>query len=300
MKLTFRLLILFIVILTINACKKSSYRKTPGGMPYMLYASKDTQKAWPGNILKLSLVQKINDSIIYTTEGKSFEFVPVSTPHATYDLSELWMLLKKGDSIVATQMMDTFIKRNPTGVPVQFKKGDRIMTFIKVHDIFASDSLARLDSELETKAALEKEVAFLENYLKENNITAQKTPSGAFVQIFNPGTGDLVDSGKFVSVNYTGTSFSGTVFDSNTDTSFHHTEPLVFKTAAGKMIKGFDEAMLFLKKGAKAKVFIPSMLGYGGNPNSPNIKPFEHLIFDIELLDVSDTSPGAARKKAAN
>ena len=57
------------------------------------------------------------------------------------------------------------------------------------------------------------------------------------------------------------------------------------------MIKGFDEAMFFMRKGSVSKVYIPSMLAYGPSPTSPNIKPYEHLIFDIEVVDVMDKAP---------
>ncbi|HNU15199.1 MAG TPA: hypothetical protein PKI55_12140, partial [Chitinophagaceae bacterium] len=60
-------------ILTVGAlaasCSKASYRKTPGGMPYQLFKSGDTQQVKVGNFIKLSFAQKINDSVYFTTEG---------------------------------------------------------------------------------------------------------------------------------------------------------------------------------------------------------------------------------------
>jgi FKBP-type peptidyl-prolyl cis-trans isomerase len=208
-----------------------------------------------------------------------------------YDLSEVWTKLKKGDSMIATQMMDTFIARNPANVPPNFKKGDRIVTYVKVLEVFTSDSIAQLDNQRVQKEWLQKEVAFIEKYLSDKKVPVTKTPSGAFVEIINPGTGNLIDSGNYLTLNYTGTSWSGKVFDSNTDTAFHHTQPYSFVTGIGQMIKGFDEAMRFLRKGAVAKLYIPSTLGYGGNPNSPDIKPYEHLFFDIEILNVQEKRP---------
>jgi FKBP-type peptidyl-prolyl cis-trans isomerase 2 len=52
------------------------------------------------------------------------------------------------------------------------------------------------------------------------------------------------------------------------------------------MIKGFDEAVLMMQKGSKVKVYIPSMLAYGPAGNPPKIKPFENLMFDLELTDI--------------
>jgi FKBP-type peptidyl-prolyl cis-trans isomerase len=57
------------------------------------------------------------------------------------------------------------------------------------------------------------------------------------------------------------------------------------------MSKGFDEAILLMKNGGSAKFYVPSMLAYGPSPNSPLIKPFEHLIFDVAIVDVKKAAP---------
>jgi FKBP-type peptidyl-prolyl cis-trans isomerase FkpA len=109
--------------------------------------------------------------------------------------------------------------------------------------------------------------------------------------MIQPGTGPVADTGNYVTVNYSGISWSGKKFDSNTDTAFHHVEPYSFVAGAGRMMKGFDEAVLMMNKGAKVKLYIPSMLGYGANPTTPLIKPFEHVIFDLELVDIKEKEP---------
>ena len=111
------------------------------------------------------------------------------------------------------------------------------------------------------------------------------------MEVIKPGDGNMIDSGNVVSVNYTGVSFSGKKFDSNVDTAFRHVEPMSFPVGMGQMIKGFDEAMRFLSLNAEAKVYIPSMLAYGPRPMSPDIKPYEHLIFDIKVVGVKESAP---------
>ena len=44
---------------------------------------------------------------------------------------------------------------------------------------------------------------------------------------------------------------SGKKIDSNVDTAFHHVEPYTFQAGVGRMIKGFDEAMMFMNKKEK-------------------------------------------------
>ncbi len=279
------------------SCNKVSYKKTAGGMPYKIFKGNDTMSIKPGNTVKVLLTQKIKDSVYFTTDKGLPLYLPVMASQP-YDLSEVWTSLKRGDSIVTTQLMDTFIARNPQGIPPQFKKGDRIMTYVKVLEVFSSDSLRALDEQKERTAFVAKEAKEIEAFIKQKNIPAQKTPSGAYVEIKNPGTGNNVDSGKYVTVNYTGTSWSGKRFDSNTDTAFHHVGPMGFVAGTagqpGGMIKGFDEAVMMMKPGSSAKVYIPSMLAYGPQPATPDIKPYEHLIFDIEVLEVKDKAPEQA------
>lgn len=283
---------LLVVAALAIGCGKSSYRKTKGGMPYQLYRGKDTQQVRPGYFIKVSFAQEIKDSLYFTTEGAIPEYRQVDPLQAQpYDVSELWTSLRLGDSIVCTQMIDTFIKRDPTRVPPQFKKGDKIVSYFKILAVFPNDSLARLDYEKTIQSFQASETARIEKFLAEKKINAVKTPGGVMVDIKQPGTGNLVDSGNYVSVKYTGTSWSGKKFDSNVDPKFGHTEPLSFVMGTGSMIKGFEEALELLRPGGKATAYIPSSLAYGGNPRSPDIKPFESLIFEMELIDVKDKMP---------
>ncbi|MBC7872573.1 MAG: FKBP-type peptidyl-prolyl cis-trans isomerase [Ferruginibacter sp.] len=275
------------------SCNKAEYKKSKGGMPYQLFKGKDkdTQQIKAGNFIKIEFTQKIHDSVYFTTVGALPQYRQVNVVADPYDISELWTSLKVGDSLITTQMIDTFIKRNPQNIPPQFKKGMKIISYVKILGVFPSDTAARADYENENKKWMASEIATIEKYLADKKITAQKTPSGAMVEIIKPGTGNLIDSGNYISVNYTGTSWSGKKFDSNTDSAFQHVGPYPFVAGAGAMIKGFDEAVQLMRMGSTARVYIPSVLAYAGNPTSPLIKPYENLIFEIEIVDVKDKMP---------
>ncbi len=288
------LIVLLAAITSLVACNNNTMKKTAGGMPYKIIRSKDTQSVYAGSYVKLNVTQKINDSVTMTTSDGIPVYLFISNTNTqTYDVSELWTSLHRGDSVTMTQMMDTFIKRSPQSIPPKFKNGDRIITSVRVLAVFPSDSVAKADEEKERKGFTAAEGAKIEKYLADKKITAQKTPSGAYVSITKEGEGNNIDTGKWVSVKYTGTSWSGKKFDGNTDSSFHHMDPLNFVIGVQPMIKGFDEGMFFFKKGSVGRIYIPSMLGYGPSPTSPNIKPYEALIFDIEVLDVKDKAPAS-------
>ena len=265
---------------------------SPGGMHYQVYRGTDTQRIYAGNTIKISLIQKLNDSVLFSSYGNLPAYIPVSGIIQPYDMTEIWATVMAGDSIVATQLVDTFINRSPGSVPAEFKRGDRIISYMKILAVFSSDAAATADKERWEAELLAKEIKVIEKYLAANNITAERTPSGTFIEIIEPGTGDLAAPGKYVSVNYTGSTFSGKIFDSSTDSTFQHMYPISFIAGTNKMIKGFDEAILMMRPGAVARVYIPAMLGYGaaGLPNTI-VKAYENLVFDISLVDVKDEAP---------
>lgn len=65
--------------------------------------------------------------------------------------------------------------------------------------------------------------------------------------------------GDKVKVDYTGTFDDGTVFD----TSEKHGQPLEFEVGSGQVIKGFDDAVVGMKKGQEKKIVIPPAEAYG-------------------------------------
>jgi peptidylprolyl isomerase len=69
---------------------------------------------------------------------------------------------------------------------------------------------------------------------------------------------DEIKSGDTISVNYKGTLESGEVFDSS-----EGNPPLKFTVGMGQLIKGFDDAVVGMKKGEKKSVTIPPENAYG-------------------------------------
>ncbi|NXE70563.1 FKBP3 isomerase, partial [Calcarius ornatus] len=64
-------------------------------------------------------------------------------------------------------------------------------------------------------------------------------------------------------------------------------KPLSFKVGVGKVIRGWDEALLTMSKGEKAQLEIEPEWGYGkkGQPDA-KIPPNAKLFFEVELVDI--------------
>jgi FKBP-type peptidyl-prolyl cis-trans isomerase FklB len=106
-------------------------------------------------------------------------------------------------------------------------------------------------------------------------------PNGMQYKILKPGTGKAPKLGDMVSVNYRGTLIDGTEFDS----SYKRNKPFDFELG-GQVIAGWNEIVQKMKVGDRWQVFIPNELGYGARGAGRDIKPYEALIFEIELLGV--------------
>jgi len=115
--------------------------------------------------------------------------------------------------------------------------------------------------------------ALIQAYLKANNITAIKDPSGLYYQIITPGGNAFPSATSAVGVNYTGTELDGTVFDQNPSATLFLTD----------VIKGWQIGVPKIGIGGEIKLFIPSSLGYG-NQAAGALKANTVLIFDIKLL----------------
>ena len=96
------------------------------------------------------------------------------------------------------------------------------------------------------------------------------------------GTGATPQKGQTVTVHYTGTLLNGKKFDSSVDRG----TPADFKIGIGKVIKGWDEALMSMKVGGKRHLVIPPNLGYGAAGRPPDIPGNSTLVFDVELLGV--------------
>lgn len=133
------------------------------------------------------------------------------------------------------------------------------------------------------KAEADKAVTIsAEELVKKQYPTAKKTASGLYYVVEKEGAGVKAESGKNVSVHYTGTLADGKKFDS----SYDRNQPISFVLGQGQVIKGWDEGIALMKVGSKLKLIIPSSLGYGANGAGGVIPPNATLIFETELVDV--------------
>jgi FKBP-type peptidyl-prolyl cis-trans isomerase len=106
------------------------------------------------------------------------------------------------------------------------------------------------------------------------------TPSGLQYKILEEGTGSTPGPEDMVRVHYSGKTIDGNQFDS----SYDRGEPAQFRV--NNVIRGWVEGLQLMKEGSKMMLYIPYDLAYGERGAGNVIKPFETLVFEVELLEV--------------
>jgi FKBP-type peptidyl-prolyl cis-trans isomerase len=300
------------VALVIAACNNVDFKKSRAGVPYKIFSKGNGDSIRQNNIVKFEVIRKTKDTIFYSSYNDGMpQYLQVQPIPATANYSdiggtlmEIFPTAKKGDSIYIVEAADSILKQNPQiASQAPIKNGDQIITTIKILEVYKTPeeaqaaatkdrianygktqqvNLKRFKTDTAAQAQMAKDSKIIEDYLAKNNIQAQKTDWGVYVQTLSPGQGAKPSVGQYASVKYKGTTLAGQVFDSGV-------YPL--QIGMGGSIPGFEMGIMQLSKGGKANIFIPSLLAYGPSGSAPKIGPNENLIFDIELIDISDKAP---------
>ncbi len=286
-------------VLVFASCKPE-YKKTATGLKYRVTSSGSGPKLAAGNFIKFNIEFSIpeKDTVF---PGGTFGKIPAygtvdTTQGKGHNFMEVLPLCKVGDKVEVSMSVDTLVKMGQLQYQKPFAKGGRILCKFEVVRIFPDNPSMVADYQLEITKEKDKEIAALEKNLAAKKIKTVKTKGGVLVEIINEGDAVKGDSGKAVTAFYTGKLMSnGKKFDSNQDTAFHHTEPYTFVVKQDPVIQGWTEAVGLLGKGAKARIYIPAMLGYGVQGSPPTIPAYADLMFDLEIINVGEP---AVRKPA--
>lgn len=108
---------------------------------------------------------------------------------------------------------------------------------------------------------------------------ATRTPSGLAFQVLQPGHGTRYPRpSSEVTVNYTGWTTDGKMFDSSL------TQGRSLTLSLDHVIPGWTEGVQRMVEGEKCRFWIPQALAYQGQPGHPA----GMLVFDIELVRIDN------------
>ena len=112
--------------------------------------------------------------------------------------------------------------------------------------------------------------------------SAKTTASGLAYRVLKPGTGKAHPAATdLVMVHYSGWTTDGKMFDSSVVRGKPTSFPL------NMVIAGWTEGVQIMVEGEKTRFWIPEKLAYKGSAGAPR----GMLVFDVELLDITEAPP---------
>ncbi len=313
-----------ICLLALSACT-GSFKKGDNGLEYKIITTGSGKAIGYGNFMQIHIKQVYagtKDTVLMDTRDYMSRIQVLDSAGTPLAYFKILKQMRKGDSLVIRLLTDTVFKDPKNEMPPFMKKGKLLYTHVKMVNFFETKDQADSANKAETilakpriykkqieeiekglitkKTQLETESKAIEAYLAKNNIKATKTKWGTYISVTLEGTGEKISNKDIAVVNYTGRTLdSGKVFDSNIDPKFMHVQPYeVNLSELGGIILGWSDALMQLKKGSKATIYIPSTLAYGEGGSGDKIKPGDNLMFDMEVLDVQSEEAYAAKQKA--
>ncbi len=304
---------MFLALATIGlASCNGGFKKGDNGLLYNKYTDKSGPKIKEGDFIMVNLVVKNDaDSVLFSTY-EAGRPSPLLLPKPQYkgDLFDGMKLLTEGDSATIKLTADSIFKKVPK--PPTFK-GKYVIYDVKIEKLIPKGTMTdQVFQSTVTQyisglnlAQKNLEPAKITKYIADKKLTLTKTDSGLYYVITKTGNGPLIAKGDTVEVNYTGSLLNGKVFDTNIKdvavkakiaNAQRPYTPFRFGVGAMTVIKGWDQGLLLLNKGAKATFIVPSNLGYGEQGNQI-IGPFTPLAFDIEVVNI--IHPGLTAAKPA-
>jgi FKBP-type peptidyl-prolyl cis-trans isomerase FkpA len=306
-------LLIVALVFLLKTYRHGFFKKTATGLQYQVVSKGQGPGPQEGDMLLLNVCCKTDKGVVLlNTEDQELPMtLPYSEETSKKDggfFEAVGMLLQKGDGLMCKLNAGEIFGGNLDHMTDHYglKKNEEVFLHLQLQDVMTEEMHKKWETEqlamLQKKQQEQMEKQHKEDakviidYLRENDIVAQATSSGLHYVIDTPGQGVQPKQGNKVKVNYTGRLLDGKVFDTSlADIAEQHGihnperayEALEFQLGVGQVIQGWDEGIMCLLQGAKARLFVPSTLAYGSQSVGNGLIPANSiLIFDVELMDV--------------
>ena len=136
------------------------------------------------------------------------------------------------------------------------------------------------------KNIMRRENEEMQMFIKRYGWEMQRTPTGLYIQILDPGKGDLFRENDRVAMEYRTFLLSGEQVYCSDSTGLK-----VFLVNRSEEIDALHEAAQMLHPGARARLVIPSYLGYGVAGDGDRIQGLQPFMMEVRILDKDEKIP---------
>lgn len=145
------------------------------------------------------------------------------------------------------------------------------------------------------KNIMRRENDEMQMFIRRYGWQMQRTPTGLYVQVLDPGHGDVFREGDRVAMEYRTFLLSGEqIYNSDSG------DVKVFVVARSEEIDALHEVAQMLRPGAKARLVIPSYLGYGVAGDGDRIQGLQPIVMEISILNDDAAVPATYIPKPFN
>ncbi|WP_172675973.1 FKBP-type peptidyl-prolyl cis-trans isomerase [Croceitalea dokdonensis] len=141
--------------------------------------------------------------------------------------------------------------------------------------MFGCSSDSSTNDPIDFTEANEQEI---QAFIAAQELNAQRSSTGLYYVINDPGFGDRPTSGSNVTVAYRGYFTNGDVFDES--------GPEGISFNLNQVIPGWTEGITYFGEGGSGMLLVPSRLGYG-NTGRGSIPGGAVLVFDVNVLSIN-------------
>jgi len=284
MKNLSKFMIAFVALAVLGtACSKHpGFKKDKEGFYYKFHVlNKKEAQPQMGDVVEMTYTLRTSDSLLYDNEPLTDMIVESLFPGDIYAAIQKMHL---GDSVTFILDGESFFKYF-MGRTWEFPNNDLYFD-LKLNKIISKEEYEQMRAEqMQKYEAMLEEYRVMEDSLITDYISkhkATRTDNGLYFISKKPGKGKEIKYGAKVKVHYTGKFLDGTVFDS----SIGRGEPLELIVGQGRVITGWENALLLMRGGDKATILIPSESAYGSDGYRNFIPPYTPLIFEMEIVSV--------------
>ena len=130
------------------------------------------------------------------------------------------------------------------------------------------------------KNIMRRENEEMQMFIQRYGWQMQRTPSGLYIEILDPGKGDLYKEGDPVNLEYRTFLLTGEMIYCSDSLGLKH-----FIVNRSEGIDALHEAVQMLRPDAKARLVIPSYLAYGVAGDGDRIQGLQPIMMEIHLTE---------------